>query len=506
MQALGERVDPARPRRPVEGQRQVAWAGRSVAGQVRHVGGVREEAGGRPRSRPARAGRCRAALVSHGPRSGELKASAAAQRHERPAGGASRRTRAGRRARRPPRSRRAPTRAQANQSLTASCASIRIRVRYVGAPGGSTSTTTRPSGASSSPARRSSAAGAPPMPMLPSSSSAVRQLPARDVGEHVAGHRVRAAVAGQPHRDRREVDAEPALPAARSAARCRPGPQPMSSTGLAGLEQRRIDRVGGRQPAVERQCAPAGRRRAAPAPAPHRRPPAWRAAGHRARRPGVRPPDGGQAADLVRALTRRSRARRVCGRSGRRRGAGDGEASAYVSTSSSGGSISGRQPERVAAGRAGRRRCRTRSSARRRTRPARAGAGRCPSSRRPGDEPEDGVGADGGAQAGVEQDGGDLRRVHADQERRAAGVARTRSRAAPPARRRAGERRRSRRGSHAPGAPSKQTTRRAAAARGGGGKRVAQGGLGQRGGLTRVGRRDRAGSSPARPPAPWRSR
>ncbi len=122
-----------------------------------------------------------------------------------------------------------PTNAHANQSLTTRGASSRTRVRRVGAPGGSSSTSSVPAGESSSRARRRSAPGAPPMPMLPSSSSAVSHVPAPGIepnSEPSTASTPRARAICTATGERSTPSDRPG-----SAARWRPGPQPRSSTG-----------------------------------------------------------------------------------------------------------------------------------------------------------------------------------------------------------------------------------------------------------------------------------
>ena len=243
---------------------------------------VRQEARGGDDRDQDQQDRCRAPTVSHGPRSGERQKPGrngpggaggmvrsplgASERYERAA-----RERAGL-ADREPRPRRAtsadavdadprpaePLRHDARR-LQPDPDALRGRARRVDLDDDRAAV-----GASSSPARRSSRIGAPPMPMLPSSSRIVRQVPARGTCDHsepliASAPRPRASS----HRDRGEIDAEPALAGGAQRGQVAPGPAAEVEHGRLDVgEDLLVDRVGGREPAVERQRLEPRRRRA----------------------------------------------------------------------------------------------------------------------------------------------------------------------------------------------------------------------------------------------------
>ena len=301
----------------------------------------------------------------------------------------------------------------------------------VGAPGGSVSTTIAPPGASSSPTRRSSRIGAPPMPMLPSSSRIVRHVPARGTCDQSDPLIARPRARAQAARRRGEVDAEPALPAAPARRDGGRGRSRGRAPGLDALQDGHVARIRGRQPAVERQRLQAPVRE----PQPRAR---LRAGAEQVLR------GGGQQAPVERVGRQRERA--TVGASARTRLArsrscrhlqrvGDhgqlGREARVRASAATAGVLEGvdvaqrrqdrraqaedRQPRALDGAGA-------RSSSARRRRPrGRACAGRSPSSRRRARRRRRSRRRHGG-QARVEQRRGDLRRVHADQERRLADV------------------------------------------------------------------------------------
>ena len=153
--------------------------------------------------------------------------------------------------------------------------SSRSRARPTRAPGGSHSTSTVPPGASSAATRRSSPAGPPPMPMLPSSSSAQRHVPAPGTCRRSTPRARRAAPRGRarprPARRRRRAASTPRRA---SAWTWRPGPAAdVEHRPARAGEHPLVGGGDGAEPALERQgvrpCHPCRgravrRRRSAP--------------------------------------------------------------------------------------------------------------------------------------------------------------------------------------------------------------------------------------------------
>ena len=241
------------------------------------------------------------------------------------------------------------------------------------------------------------------MPMLPSSSSAVRQVPALGTRSKIEPSIAAAPrAARQADGDRRDVDAERQHAAARERGDVAAGP----AADVEDRPDRALEHalVAPRRPG--RASARAGSRSTRPASSRHSDgPPAVAARPRRGRPPSAITPPRKRRARTARRGTSPATAR----------------ASSIVSTSRSGASspIAAARPR--AAARAARGPCSRRSSARRPGARGRGRAGRAPSSRRPapGRGPRRRRGA--GARR-VEQRGRDLRRVHPDQERRPADV------------------------------------------------------------------------------------
>ncbi len=234
------------------------------------------------------------------------------------------------------------------------------------------------------------------------------------------------------------------MPDSASASTCRAGPQPMSSTGPSTrssepvVDRRHRRRTSGRRApsrraavgACGRSCPSGDRHRAGdrdPTGCSSAAPPGRSASPGRARRRRARP---------------RSRRRRVAVERTRVRSSELGEpgellaracAAVLISTPCEGPRVSGRRrpmPHQP---------------------PSRAG----PSTASVSGRASSSIAAEHGRRV-------QLRRVHADEERRSADRRRTRSRGVRRGRRRAAARRRSRRGNHGPGGPSSATTCRAA--------------------------------------------
>ena len=391
------------------------------------------------------------ALVSHGPRRGERKKPGAeragrggarvgdelhgvlttAERYERAAADARGSPRREARPAPRPRRRSTPTRAQRNHSDTTSGASsrtasrLRRRSRRIDLDDDRAAGREQLAGPPSS-----SAPGRPPIPMLPSSSRIVRQVPARGTSSH---SEPLIAVGAAPARERARRPARDRRRAPRLPARAQRGE--MAARAAAEVEHRRLDagedragrprrraRASGRAGAARARrrrsrirAARAGRRRRACCAARREQTPVERSAA----------PSAGAARSSAAGSTsvmRRSPASGAIARTRPRSGVLGrlgGDARARPRTCRRRAAAAGSPGARPSA----RRRARWTAPVRRvligtpaKTRRRPACAGRCPSSRRRAPAPNAEPPPATRREARVEQLRRDLRRVHADQE------------------------------------------------------------------------------------------
>ena len=275
--ALVDRVEPGRRRRPAEAR---AAAGRPAGAErcVRGRAGRRRSRGSRwpPRRARAAAAAQPSVVVSHGPRSGLRQKLSPRRPGRRPHGACSSANQ------RPPSRQRARTRRPAARRRPGHRVGAHPRPREPLAraravlqphplaprrrpPGGSSSTSTGPPGASSPARRRSSASGDPPMPMLPSSSSALFQLPVPGRRSKIDASRTRGACAArQRDRRRRDVDADAEHPPARERVDVAPRAAADVQHGPAGaIEHALVHRSGPAEPHVDAAARGRGRGRRA---------------------------------------------------------------------------------------------------------------------------------------------------------------------------------------------------------------------------------------------------